>query len=168
MVASIDNPRTTDLLPDYQGHIWSIAWQGNDTIMYLGYQEVWTTFAQIDIDGGGQKTILPAGKYTLYGLSLSQDGLNGAFIGDSARHPREVFAFKRGRKRPRRLTRSNPFLDKISLAKQEVITFKARDGLELQGILIHPLDEKKGERYPLIMMVHGGPEAHHLNGWLTR
>jgi len=168
MVASIDSPKTTDLLPDYPGHIWSIAWQDNDTIMYLGYQGVWTTFAKIDIDGGGQKTILPVGKYTLYGLSLSQDGLSGAFIGDSPQHPREVFAVSHGEGGPRRLTHSNPFLENIRLAKQEVITFKARDGLELEGILIHPLDEKKGILYPLIMMVHGGPEAHHLNGWLTR
>ncbi|MHC4657537.1 MAG: alpha/beta hydrolase family protein, partial [Planctomycetota bacterium] len=65
-------------------------------------------------------------------------------------------------------TYSNPFLEKVRLAKQEVITFKARDGLELEGVLIHPLDEKKRVRYPLIMMVHGGPESHHLNGWLTR
>ncbi|MHC4172128.1 MAG: S9 family peptidase [Planctomycetota bacterium] len=168
MIASIDNPKTTDLLPDYPGHIWSIAWQDNDTIMYLGYQGVWTTFAEIDIDGGGQKTILSAGKYTLYGLSLSQDGLSGAFIGDSPQHPREVFAIRLGDERPRRLTHSNPSLEKIRLAKQEVITFEARDGLELEGILIHPLDERKGVRYPLIMMVHGGPESHHLNGWLTR
>jgi dipeptidyl aminopeptidase/acylaminoacyl peptidase len=25
-----------------------------------------------------------------------------------------------------------------------------------------------GERYPLVLMVHGGPEAHFSNGWLTR
>ncbi len=96
MVASVDNTKTTDLLPHYPGHIWSIAWQDNDTIMYLGYQGVWTTFAKIDIDGSGQKTILPSGKYTLYGLSLSRDGLSGAFVGDSPRHPREVFAMVHG------------------------------------------------------------------------
>jgi dipeptidyl aminopeptidase/acylaminoacyl peptidase len=168
MVASVDDSRTTDLLPDYPGHIWSIAWKDNNTIMYLGYQGVWTTFARIDSDGSEQKTILPVGKYTLYGLSLSRDGLSATFVGDSPQHPQEAFAISHGEERPRRLTHSNPSLENIRLAKQEVITFKARDGLELEGILIHPLEEKKGVRYPLIMMVHGGPEAHHLNGWLTR
>lgn len=74
----------------------------------------------------------------------------------------------RGEAGPKRLTHSNPFLEEIHLAKQEVITFEARDGQELEGILVHPLNEKKGKRYPLIMMVHGGPESHHLNGWVTR
>ena len=168
MLASIDSPKTGDLLPDYPGHIWSIAWHDNHTIMYLGYQGVWTTFAGIGVDGNGHKTILPVGKCTLYGLSLSQDGRSAAFIADSPQHPREVFAIGHGEEEPRRLTHSNPFLKKIRLAKQQVVTFKARDGLELQGVLIRPLDERNGERYPLIMMVHGGPEAHHLNGWLTR
>jgi dipeptidyl aminopeptidase/acylaminoacyl peptidase len=168
MIAAIDNPETTDLLPDYPGHIWSIAWRDNNTIAYLGYQGVWTTFARIDIDGGRQETILPPGQYTLYGLSLSSDGSSAAFTGDNPRHPREVFALRQAGGRAKRLTHSNPALEKIRLAKQEVITFKARDGLELEGILVHPLDEKKGMHYPLIMMVHGGPEAHHLNGWLTR
>jgi len=168
MVASVDNPRTTDLLPDYPGHIWSIAWRDNDTIRYLGCQGVWTTLAEIDIDRSGQNTIVPVGKHTLSGLSLSADGLSAAFVGDSPLNPREVFALRRDTGRPRRLTHSNPDLEKIRLAKQEVIRFKARDGLELEGILVHPLEEKKGLRYPLIMMVHGGPESHHLNGWLTR
>jgi dipeptidyl aminopeptidase/acylaminoacyl peptidase len=48
-----------------------------------------------------------------------------------------------------------------------VVTFPARDGLRLEGILIRPLDEEAGRRYPLILSVHGGPEAHERNGWLT-
>jgi dipeptidyl aminopeptidase/acylaminoacyl peptidase len=65
------------------------------------------------------------------------------------------------------VTRSNPRLDQVRLAPQEVVRFRARDGLELEGILIRPRDERPGRRYPLILAVHGGPEAHHRNGWLT-
>ena len=55
----------------------------------------------------------------------------------------------------------------MKFAKQEVIKYKARDGLELEGILIRPLNEEKGKRYPLVLNVHGGPEAHYSNGWIT-
>lgn len=74
----------------------------------------------------------------------------------------------RGDAAPKRLTDSNPWLKDVRLAKQEVVTFKARDGLELQGILIRPLDEVAGQRYPLLLTVHGGPESHDVNGWVTR
>jgi dipeptidyl aminopeptidase/acylaminoacyl peptidase len=56
----------------------------------------------------------------------------------------------------------------MKFAKQEVVKYKARDGLELEGILIRPLNEEKGKRYPLVLHVHGGPEAHYSNGWITR
>jgi dipeptidyl aminopeptidase/acylaminoacyl peptidase len=167
MLASLGKSTVKDLLPAYPGHIWSMAWQDNDTIMYLAYQGVWTSFAKINTDGQGEKTVIAPGTHTLYGLSISRDGLSGAFLGDSPQHAREVFGMRHGEAGPRRLTHSNPILDEIRLAKQEVVRFSARDGQDLEGILIHPLDEIKGTRYPLIMMVHGGPESHHLNGWLS-
>ncbi len=68
---------------------------------------------------------------------------------------------------PRRLTDSNPWLGELRLAKQEVVRYKARDGLELEGILIHPLDGQSGTRYPLVLIVHGGPESHISSGWVT-
>jgi dipeptidyl aminopeptidase/acylaminoacyl peptidase len=74
---------------------------------------------------------------------------------------------KHGDTAPRRVTDSNPWLAGMRLAPQEVVKYKARDGLELEGLLIRPLDEAKGQRYPMILVVHGGPESHYSNGWLT-
>jgi dipeptidyl aminopeptidase/acylaminoacyl peptidase len=79
-----------------------------------------------------------------------------------------VFTLAHDETEPRRLTNTNPWLEKVTLAKQEVVSFKARDGLELQGLLIHPLDEQPGQRYPLVLMVHGGPESHFQDGWISR
>lgn len=45
---------------------------------------------------------------------------------------------------PVRLTHSNPFLSDREFARQEVITYKARDGLELEAILIHPAKRERG------------------------
>src|SRR6056297_961467 len=65
------------------------------------------------------------------------------------------------------MTRINPWLDNIDLARQTVFEYQAADGLALQGLLVWPLDYQDGRRYPLILAVHGGPEAHYSNGWLT-
>ncbi|MFD0726430.1 alpha/beta hydrolase family protein [Lysobacter brunescens] len=53
------------------------------------------------------------------------------------------------------------------MAKQEVIRYKTRDGLDIEGLLVHPLDRKGNERVPLVTIVHGGPEAHFSNGWIN-
>ena len=49
-----------------------------------------------------------------------------------------------------------------------MIQFQARDGKQIEGILIYPVDYRKDNSYPLIVYVHGGPEAHETNGWLGR
>jgi dipeptidyl aminopeptidase/acylaminoacyl peptidase len=74
---------------------------------------------------------------------------------------------RHGESGPRRLTDSNPALAGRSFARQEPVTHAARDGLRLEGVLIHPLERAEGQRVPLILNVHGGPEAHVSNGWLT-
>jgi dipeptidyl aminopeptidase/acylaminoacyl peptidase len=44
-----------------------------------------------------------------------------------------------------------------ALPRAEVIRWQAPDGLEIEGILTYPLDYQPGERYPLVVEVHGGP-----------
>jgi dipeptidyl aminopeptidase/acylaminoacyl peptidase len=156
-----------DILPGYLAHVSDIAWQDADTIMFVGQEGCEASFGKIDLDGSNRKTILPPGGPILTGFSLAADGQSGAFVADSSQHPAEVFAMKHGDPGPRRVTESNSWLKGIQLAKQEVLKYKARDGLELEGILIHPLEEQAGTRYPLVMIVHGGPEAHESNGWKT-
>ena len=155
-----------DLLPAYLGHVAAIAWMNNDTLLFIGEEGVETAFGRVSLHGE-RKTILPPGRRILTAFSLSKDGQTAAFIGHSDHRPSDLFAMKHGEAEPRRLTDVNPWLREKRLAKQEVVRYKARDGLELEGILIRPLDEKPGTRYPLILTVHGGPEAHYRNGWVT-
>ncbi len=167
MVVDAATGQFRDLLPGYLGHVSDLAWQDNDTLMFLGDEGVWTTFNEIRADGSGRKIILPAGGVILTGFSLSRDGTAAALLGQSPEHPTELFTMKHGDTGPRRLTDSNPWLAERRLARQEVVRYRARDGLELEGLLIRPLDEQPNTRYPLILVVHGGPEAHFRNGWLT-
>jgi len=166
----IGDPRDgslNNLLLGFEGHFESIAWQNPDTVMFTADQSVWSTFGEIRKDGAEHKTHIPTGKVTGAAFSLSEDGQSAAFAFDSPMHPAEVFVMRHGDAGPKRVTNSNPWLDEMTFAKQEVVTYKARDGLSIEGMLIHPLDEQPGKKYPLILRVHGGPEANDRSGWLT-
>src|SRR5207253_271303 len=105
----------------------------------------------------------------LSSISLSNNNEGVALIGQSATVPPEVVLLPTVGdvlSTPRRLTDSNPWLKNMKFAKQEVVKYKARDRLELEGILIRPLNEEKRKRYLLVLTLHGGPEAHDSNGWL--
>jgi|JI7StandDraft_1071085.scaffolds.fasta_scaffold02169_6 fermentation-respiration switch protein FrsA (DUF1100 family) len=54
---------------------------------------------------------------------------------------------------------ANPQLAPDRLGKVEAIAYKARDGLDVRGYLTLPPDPVDGEKPPLIVMPHGGPEV---------
>lgn len=168
VLASLKDGSFTDLLPGLEADVASVEWQDAETIMYLLDVGVHTALHEINTSGETTKTLFPEGRMVLSGLSRSADGRHAAMVSTSPKHPREVFAMSHGDSAPRRLTDSNEWLGDMRFAKQEVVEFKARDGLELQGILVRPLDEEPGKRYPLILQVHGGPESHDQDGFNTR
>jgi dipeptidyl aminopeptidase/acylaminoacyl peptidase len=154
------------LLPDYPGHVLTAAWRDPRTICYIGEKGVGTVFEEVNKDSAGMRELLSGGPI-LTRLSVSQDGAKFAFAGHSPTHAAELFRADAAEKTARRISDSNPWLANRRFAPQEPVRHKARDGLELEGVLIRPLDEEKGRRYPLVLAVHGGPEAHVPNGWTT-
>jgi dipeptidyl aminopeptidase/acylaminoacyl peptidase len=155
-----------DLVPGYLGHISDFTWQNDTNIRWLGHRGVWTEWSASSVLAAE-----PAGIAKSFGPILrSIDAHPGqsvtAAVADTPQHPGEVYLL-REEMEPKRLTDSNPILAERRLARQEPITFTARDGLRLEAILIHSL-EKTRKPSPLVIFVHGGPEAHHSNGWMSR
>ncbi len=167
MIGELVGGEVVDLIPGYPGQIEAIEWVDSETVAFVGHEGTQSVFGRIKASGGGARRIVAGGPVVLRSLSLSVSGKEAAFVADRPQHPRDVFAMSHGDDAPTRLTDSNPWLADVRLAKQEVVQYPARDGLEIEGILIRPLDEEKGKKYPLIMSVHGGPEAHQSNGWMT-
>lgn len=155
-----------DLLPGLEGHVWHVAWKDPRRLLFISYEGVEARVGEIGIDGAGQRTLLAAGGPIWSGLSVSRRG-DLALVASTPAHPNEVFRLDRNARTAQRLTDSNPWLAEVSLARQEVVRYRARDGLEIEGILVHPLQRQPEQRVPLILNVHGGPEAHYSNGWLT-
>lgn len=57
------------------------------------------------------------------------------------------------------LIRLNEKLKAKRLARTEVITWTGALDDEIEGILYYPLDYTEGERYPLVVSLHGGPSG---------
>jgi len=167
LVGSSTGGELKDVIPNHPGQIGAIVWKRANAITILNEEGVRTSLETVNIGTGKRVAETDPTGPALTSLSQSEDGNKAACVASSPTHPNEVFLWSRGDKRLTRLTNSNPWMKDLRLASQEVVRFKARDGLDLEGLLIRPLDEVKGQRYPLILTVHGGPESHHKNGWLT-
>lgn len=169
LVADSTGGPARDVLPGLEGHVAHFEWSGKDTLMYVAAMGVQTILGRVDVATGERETkplLGPEGP-VFSSLSVSQNGRDAAMVASTPVHPAELFTWSEGETAAVRRTDSNPGLDKLRFGRQEVVRHKARDGLELEGLLIHPLDEKPGQRYPLILAVHGGPESHVSHGWIT-
>ncbi|MGE3173446.1 MAG: prolyl oligopeptidase family serine peptidase [Planctomycetota bacterium] len=142
--------------------------QGYLLIESLGVR---TRLRHVGTDGADQWVWEPkAQRLAIDGVAVRGDLV--AFTASSPQHPSELFAPAAPPESEAvaagvRLTDSNPVLADAALAEQSVERFRARDGLPIEGLLIAPLGVREGERHPLVIVAHGGPEAHHLDGWLT-
>lgn len=165
-VVGRDGGAPRDLLPGLEGHVWNVAWRDASTLVFLSQEGVQSRLAEIAVTGGEQRTLLPAAGPVHMGLSVAPGGA-AALVGSTPAHPSEVFLYTPGAGEARRLTDSNPWLKDVRLARQEIVRYTARDGLELEGLLVHPLERRGNARVPLILVVHGGPEAHYSNAWLN-
>ncbi len=166
MVADVPGDGTLkDLTVELDGHVTSFAWKDEATIACVIDEHLQTAVRTFSLTGSEQTEVKPSGTI-LSGVSLSNDGSIAAFLGHAQQHPTEVF-WMGDADEPRRLTNSNEWLDAMRFSKQEQIRWSARDGLELEGVLVYPLNAEEGQKYPLIMAVHGGPESHVADGWVT-
>jgi len=159
-----------ELLPEFQGHFVSCAFAENDALVYLADRGCETVLGHVTLAGTSNQELLAEPGQVVTAFALSKNGKKAALVMQSASVPAEAYRLELGGK-PERSSESNPWLASRQLGAQEVYRWKARDGLDLEGILVNPLDRPAGapttRRYPLIVVVHGGPEAHNRDGWLT-
>ncbi len=165
-VASESGGEATNLTPGAASTATWFDWDDAGSIIALSIRGTQTVVERIALDGRVLETSSLAGP-----VSLSADIGSGAgpFVtaASTPLHPAEIFAHPLGAGSWMRLTRSYPALEGIALGTQEVISWQARDGITIEGVLVYPVGYTPGKRYPLVVGVHGGPEAAVLNGWNT-
>ncbi|QQR73710.1 MAG: S9 family peptidase [Holophagales bacterium] len=166
-VWSVEGGVGRDLFAGEPVHPAAFVWSEPGKLLAIAARGVETDLRNLASTGGPGATTRLDEPAVWTALDRAGDGTM-ALVGESPTHPAEVFLWKPGAVRPQRLTDSNPWLAERHLGRQSVVRFAARDGLALEGLLIEPVERQAGARVPLVLIVHGGPEAHWSNGWLSR
>ena len=90
-----------------------------------------------------------------------------AFIGSWTGHPAELYYAAPGGS-PHVLTHFNDPLSALALATSERIVYPTTTGVEGDAVLVKPPGYTPARRYPLVIIVHGGPTQAATQGWDSR
>ncbi|UCD25652.1 MAG: S9 family peptidase [Gemmatimonadota bacterium] len=160
--ADVATGTVTSLTDGFEGMVHSIEWLEATTLRLRISRGVESRISEFDLNDRSFND-LPTTGMAVGSVHSAGETITAVVSGPT--HPGEVYTLD-GSSWTRR-TNSNKWLDGVQLSRQEVYSIAARDGLEIEGILLYPLDFEEGQRYPLVIVVHGGPESHYNNSWLT-
>jgi len=82
-----------------------------------------------------------------------------AIAGSTAGRPSELYYMPSPNDPPKRLTDFNSELASRALGRSEPIQWKGPDGFQEDGVLLYPPDFQKEKKYPLVLIIHGGPRS---------
>ncbi len=168
LIVTGDGTKPAIIDEGFLGQYDHISWTDANVIHFHASEGTASVLGSIKMDGTGKQVLFKSENHAITNFSRAANGAI-SFVASTPTHPGELFTIASSKNAvPVKRTDSNPWLSEIKLGKQEVIRYPARDGkYEIEGMLIYPVNYQAGTAVPLITVVHGGPEAHYSNGWLT-
>jgi dipeptidyl aminopeptidase/acylaminoacyl peptidase len=98
--------------------------------------------------------------YFLSSIQLSPDGHTFYFLKQSISQPSEIFSFDLKSKRLNQMTDINaPLLSGLEMNALEEFWYEGAAGDKVQGLLLKPPFFDPSKKYPLVMLIHGGPQG---------
>ncbi len=157
--------RHTNLTEPFDRSVDAIAWAPDSkTIYFHAEDKAQEPVYAIAATGGTPKTVLKDGYYGEY--ALSNDGKTLVFSRSSQTAPAELFAAASDGSGTRPLTRHNEKkLAALELSAAEHFWYEGAENVQVHGMLVRPPGFDVAKKYPLLVLVHGGPQGAWNDSW---
>jgi len=156
--------RARDVSAGFDNSPGNLTWTPDGhSLFFTAGEHVYASAFRFDVASGTYAQLTQ--KQIIRGLSFDKSGAHAAMIIDSPTSASDVFAADASFASPRKLTNTNPQLTGMALGETEVVTWKSFDGQDVEGVLLKPVGYREGQRYPLLVDIHGGPTGAHSAGF---
>ena len=146
LTASLDRPVSGNI-------VWS---SDSRNLLFLVTDDSITYVGKVAATGGTVEKLTP-GLRVISNLSRRDDA-SLALLSTTPTEADEAYAFENGALR--RLTHQNDALFAgLQLGTTEAFTSKSTDGTEVHGIVVKPASFAAGQKHPMILFIHGGPNG---------
>ncbi|MGA2115253.1 MAG: S9 family peptidase [Bryobacteraceae bacterium] len=133
-----------------------IDW-GPDGIYFGATQRTNAHVFRLDAGTRAIERITGPDEFHASGASFTRDHRTFAGVGAGPNHFAEIFVSPAAGFAPKYLTDVSAQWKDFQLSTREVVSWKSSDGATIEGILIKPADYDRARKYPLLVVIHGGP-----------
>lgn len=164
-------PRTVTRLIDRS--VDEFIWLGNDRFAFTADDSGGRAMFTLAMDGQSAPVAFSTGN-TNYGvhssLSTTRDGKQVAFLHARMSKPPEVYRtdLAAGDLRYFVSEVNHELLDQLDLDIPESVSVPTKDGIKMQMWLLKPPGFNPNKKWPLVFLVHGGPQGAWEDGWSFR
>jgi dipeptidyl aminopeptidase/acylaminoacyl peptidase len=143
-----------------------LAWSANSKKIYFEAEdETLQPIYAMDARVGAQPEKVVADSFNM-GISLSADGKTLAFERSSLVMPAEIFVAGADGSGVRQITHHNSAaLAQIDMNPAETFWFTSADDVKVQAMVIRPPRFDATKKYPMVVLLHGGPQTMWTNSW---
>lgn len=152
---NVDGSNNRQLAKDFDEELSSLQWNKNG-IFAVSWQKTKRPMIRID-PKNGSTTLLTVGPERIWNYSFSNDGNQISYSGVNDNDLTEVYYADYPLKNAKLLTESSTQIEHWLVANSEVISWKSEDGTLIEGVLHKPKDYDPNKKYPLLVVIHGGP-----------
>ncbi len=115
-------------------------------------------------DGGKPRVLTPGGGSS-GSLSFSRDTKTMSVVYQAPETLPQVFVTPVFSFKPFQITDVNRDFPDMPLGRTEVMKWRSKDGMEIEGLVTYPVHYLPGRKYPLILLIHGGPAGVFTQGY---
>jgi dipeptidyl aminopeptidase/acylaminoacyl peptidase len=159
---------TRSLTPNADFSVGDIFWDPEGIQIYFTYQDrAWNGLAKTGLEPGG--VLYLAKEHMIGSPRLTPDGKAVVFMRQAIDSPAEVFVLDIGSLDVSQLTHTNDaLLETLEMQPLEVFSFQGAQGESIHGLLVKPPFLDPSRKYPLVMLIHGGPQGAWMDNFHFR
>jgi dipeptidyl aminopeptidase/acylaminoacyl peptidase len=133
-----------------------IAW-APDGIYFAAEQKTYAHLFRLNPDTKAVEKLSAPEHLGAFSFSFSKDYKQVAYRAALENEYPEIFTSSVAPWQAKKLTSLGDQLKAFKIARRELISWKSADGATIEGVLYTPADFKLGKKYPLLVVIHGGP-----------
>ncbi len=154
------------LAKDWDRSVDVFAWGADGKRLYChADQNASVPIFAISVDNGQVDKIVAGGMSG--SMSISKDGTL-AFTKTALDHPAEVYWLRPGQAEPSRTRHNQALLENLSRPRPESVTVNGAGDVPMQMWVLKPPGFDAKKKWPLVYLVHGGPQGAWEDGWSNR